>query len=523
MASAPLSSPESVVLPAAASTSDLQIEGNGSLASIDSKITIVNTNAVVISSAVLPTGASTSDLQSAGNESLTSIDGKITTVNTNAVTVSSSALPTGAATAALQSTGNESLASIDGKMSTGVLVNPNDAYLDAFSRTRISAPSIIFDSKFLSSTSSAYLWNTATTGTSTSTYNTNQASYSLTVGATNSSAIRQTARKFNYQPGRGLTVILTGVLGTQANGVFSRIGYFDADNGLFFMSNNGTISVNVRTFTSGSAVTTSIGQSAWNLDKLDGTGRSGITLDITKTQIFLIDFQWLGVGRIRYGFGINGLIYWCHQITNANVLSVVYMSNPNLPIRYEIVSTTGTAGTLVQICSCIISEGGDTNISFPRVISTDTTALSITGSVTTWFPILVLRLATGFTHAAVSVTSVSVLCDSNLRYRWQLVINPTYVGTALTYGTRHLTNSAVEYATPTSATTVTENTGLRIGAGYLDMTTGAITVPQLSTINSYLGSSIAGVSDTMALCVAKYAAVAGTETLYATMNFNESF
>ena len=63
----------------------------------------------------LPTGASTSALQTTGNNSLSSIDSKITAVNTGAVVVSSSALPTGASTAANQTTGNSSLSSIDTK------------------------------------------------------------------------------------------------------------------------------------------------------------------------------------------------------------------------------------------------------------------------------------------------------------------------------------------------------------------------------------------------------------------------
>ena len=50
----------------------------------------------------LPTGASTEAKQDTGNASLASIDGKITAVNTGAVVVSSSALPSGAATAAKQ-------------------------------------------------------------------------------------------------------------------------------------------------------------------------------------------------------------------------------------------------------------------------------------------------------------------------------------------------------------------------------------------------------------------------------------
>lgn len=90
--------------------------GNASLASIDGKITAVDTGAVVVASSALPSGASTSAAQTTGNNSLASIDGKITAVDTGAVVVASSALPTGAATSANQATEIASLASIDGKI-----------------------------------------------------------------------------------------------------------------------------------------------------------------------------------------------------------------------------------------------------------------------------------------------------------------------------------------------------------------------------------------------------------------------
>jgi hypothetical protein len=105
----------SAALPTGAATAAKQDTGNTSLASIDGKITAVNTGAVVVSSSALPTGAATAARQDTGNTSLSSIDGKITAVNTGAVVVSSSALPSGAATAARQDTGNTSVASIDTK------------------------------------------------------------------------------------------------------------------------------------------------------------------------------------------------------------------------------------------------------------------------------------------------------------------------------------------------------------------------------------------------------------------------
>ena len=140
----------SLPLPTGAATSALQTTGNNSLSSIDSKITAVNTGAVVVSSSVLPTDASTSALQTTGNNSLSSIDGKTATLVSGRVPVDPSgvtspvsftrlasatdsvaatqsgtwdvtnvsgvvSLPTGASTSALQTTGNSSLSSIDTK------------------------------------------------------------------------------------------------------------------------------------------------------------------------------------------------------------------------------------------------------------------------------------------------------------------------------------------------------------------------------------------------------------------------
>lgn len=112
----------SLPLPTGASTSALQTAGNSILSSIDSKITAVNTGAVVVSSSVLPTGAATSALQTTGNSSLSSIDTKTPALVTGRVPVDGSAvtqpisaaslpLPAGAATQA-------TLSSIDAKFST---------------------------------------------------------------------------------------------------------------------------------------------------------------------------------------------------------------------------------------------------------------------------------------------------------------------------------------------------------------------------------------------------------------------
>jgi hypothetical protein len=84
------------------------------------------------------------------------------------------------------------------------------------------------------------------------------------------------------------------------------------------------------------------------------------TLDVTKTQLFYIDFQWLAVGRVRCGFVYKGSTVVCHTFDHTNVLDVAYMQNPNLPIRCEIVNVgvPSIGGSMEQICSTVGSEGG---------------------------------------------------------------------------------------------------------------------------------------------------------------------
>jgi hypothetical protein len=84
---------------------------------------------------------------------------------------------------------------------------------------------------------------------------------------------------------------------------------------------------------------TRVPQSSWNIDKFDGTGPSGYTLDISKMQMAYIDYTWYGAGFIRFGFrATNGEVTYCHKIINNNVNNAAYMRSGNLPGRFESVN-----------------------------------------------------------------------------------------------------------------------------------------------------------------------------------------
>ena len=87
-------------------------------------------------------------------------------------------------------------------------------------------------------------------------------------------------------------------------------------------------------------VDTRVPQSSWNIDKCDGTGPSGFNIDLTKMQMFYIDYSWYGAGFVRWGVrGPDGNVIYCHKLANNNANTEAYMRSGNLPARYESVTT----------------------------------------------------------------------------------------------------------------------------------------------------------------------------------------
>lgn len=89
-------------------------------------------------------------------------------------------------------------------------------------------------------------------------------------------------------------------------------------------------------------------QTEWNVDRVDSTGPSGYSLDVSKMQMVFIDYSWYGAGTIRFGFrGINGDIIWCHSMPMNNVNTAAYMRSGNLPARYESMNEPNHSARLI--------------------------------------------------------------------------------------------------------------------------------------------------------------------------------
>jgi hypothetical protein len=362
--------------------------------------------------------------------------------------------------------------------------------VDAFGRIRVSQPYTLFDSQNRYTADTQY--DTALTGTGTTTYQVNQSVVDLTVTAGGAgSVIRQTYRSFPYQPGKGLLMLATFCMdGSASLNLTQRVGYFNAANGAFFQRIDGTNSFVLRSSVTGSVSDArTVAQSAWNGDKLDGTGASGLTLDSTKAQILWMDFEWLGVGSVRCGFIINGAYIVCHTFTNANEITTTYMTTAILPVRYEITSTSAVAATLKQICSTVISEGGYGVISIDHV-ARRVNATSTSTITTAFYPVVSIRLKSTALGAVVLPSSFSFLPTTADNYEIALFKNATLTGPSWAAVPA---NANVEYDI-----TSTAMTGGSLS--YSSFTTGKSGPTPLSISGVYnwdlqLGASIAGVSD----------------------------
>ena len=322
-----------------------------------------------------------------------------------------------------------------------VSVNP-----DAFGRTRVSNPLTLFDSSHRYRDNN--LWESLIVGTgSTVGFATTQGLVNIGIGTTSGdSVIRETTKTFSYQPGKSLLVLNTFVPATPKTNLRQRVGYFGADNGMYFEI-NGTIPYFVeRSLSTGTS--TSVAQSDWNIDKLDGTGVSGITLDITKAQILWMDIEWLGLGTVRMGFVIDGKFIHAHSFHHANLIQSTYITTASLPLRYEIANTgiTTSASTLKQVCSSVISEGGYELRGLQQAVQTPITApVDLPTPAGTYYPVISIRLKSSPNRldAIVILTALSLMGTGNgPKYNWQMRASATTSGgTWVSAGA----DSAVEY------------------------------------------------------------------------------
>lgn len=395
------------------------------------------------------------------------------------------------------------------------------ANLDAFGALRVSQKETLleFQQVYKLDTRKIEYGATGTGVSPTFDSNTRMATLSCTSGS--GTCFGQTYEFASYQPGKSHLVEMTFVIGTAVANAVVDVGYFTDDNGIFFRQ-NGTSGLEVvrRTKTSGSVVDNTVSQSSWNLDKLDGTGRSGLTLDITKAQILLIDLQYLGMGRVRIGFVINGKVYYCHEFNNANSLSVPYMQTASLPMQM-LVTATSTASTKTSSlkCGAVHSEGGLQAIQHFHQSTRSVAQTAGSGART---HVMSIRPKTTFNSITnrkkFIIDAVNVNVTGSNSVFWELCTGVTFTGTP-SYADINTTYSAFEYDTAGVYSTMG---GWVISSGYVaasNQSKGSIgaNVPITSPITlDRAGATRA--NGTLTLLVT---GIGGTSAMQASINYSE--
>lgn len=390
------------------------------------------------------------------------------------------------------------------------------AHLDAFSRLRVSEPVTLFASQ-CQYDAEPLLFETGADGDgSAGAHNADTRMVALAAGETGTSWI-QSYEYIPYQAGKSQLILVTGLLGAAVAGATVDVGAFDAANGIF-LRQNGTSGLQIvrRTSTSGEVVDNAVNRADWNLDTLNGS--SGKTFDESKVFILVIDAQFLGMGRVRVGFDIDGAIHYVHEFLNAGVLAVPYTQSLALPIQM-LVTSAGVAKTAYFKCASVSSEGGlseDVSYQFSTLEQTVTAG---SGART---HLVSLRPATTFNSIAnrsrIIINSIEILVTGSNQVYWELCIGATF-SSAPTWAAVNATYSAAEQ---TTAVGTLNAAGTVIASGYnaASATSKSVTSARLSqrypiTLNK-AGSVRA--NGTLSLLVS---GIGGTSATRATINFSE--
>ena len=287
-------------------------------------------------------------------------------------------------------------------------------------------------------------------------------------------------------------------------GVAQRIGYFNASNGIYLLQDgdaDGPAMV-LRSYSSGAVVETIVRKKNWNFDKFDGTGYSGRILDLTKTNIFWLDIEWLGVGAVRCGFVVNGEPCVAHTFYSDNVNDSAYMTTAVLPLRCSLSNSTATAPFIKQICNTVISEGGHNPESITYSQASSASVFDVRRTTATnadrgkFFNTVSIRLASTKLDGIIIPTGVSIVIEQNKKYQWALIKNATFV-TPPTW-TVHADCASTEYTIGDSIMTG----GTIVKSGFITNASESVELDNLGSVFLQLGRTQAGVSDVYTLAIA---------------------
>ncbi len=347
---------------------------------------------------------------------------------------------------------------------------------DAFGRARISQPADIFDSQFEYDAQPLF-WDSFITGSAAAQHNYGMGAVELGVSGSASVALRQSRGYFRYQPGKSQLINETFLHVPRGDSLF-RMGYYDDSDGIFLEHSGTMISAVLRSSAGGVVSEHRVPQAEWNVDRLDGSGGAlnptGYDLDPMQAQHLVLDAQWLGVGRIRVGFFIGGVIRYFQEFNSANLQQRPIMRRANLPLRCELrgLAAMAVPDQAYQICASIASEAGVTQErGKPFVASRRNLGMAVGTGFKPLISVRPAALVNGHENRSEIIpTELAILADLS-DINWELLWGPVISGAAWVQADP---DSGVEYDVSGS----TAYGGLRVAAGWVGATAAGSAVAE---------------------------------------------
>ena len=371
--------------------------------------------------------------------------------------------------------------------------------IDAFGRLRTAAVQNLVDIKHVYDKNPLQV-NEVTAGTATSIFSQEYARVRMSTLGINDFVIRQTKTHPIYQPGKSQLFEASFSNFQIETNVIKRVGGFDSItsppydsvfDGFFLESNGVTNEISFQIWRSGTTVFSAVTTSWNNLDF------NPMDINWTNTNLMMVDYQWLGVGRVRFGLNLSGQTFYLSEHNCANNEPNVYMSSPNQPMRYEIRQVGLGSGYFDMLCSQTSTEGALNGLySTVAVINDSTATLDVSG---TKYPFIGYRLKQSYHAVTSQYNNLSILNTSNDNYLLTVEFNPTLSSPPTWID---LPNSPIQYAiyTGTVATTITSS-GHIISSLIGESGTSALTTLKVDDNQIRVGINIDGTLDEMWVCV----------------------
>lgn len=256
--------------------------------------------------------------------------------------------------------------------------------IDAFGGLRTTSARIIGEYRVNAGVMNNIEYSSLIAGSGARTFNYTRKCVEMTTSTANGDRVVHQSRQYHpYIAGTSNKYLMTFKMNTAKANLQQMVGCFDDNNGIFFRMNGLTPEVVIRKNGSDNEV---VARTSWNKDRLDGSmneyNPTGITADFSKCQILYIDYQWLGVGRVRIGFVLDGKPTVVHEFKHANSTVEPYTFSSNFPVRWEIKNNgaVASASQMDAICAGVYCEGSEREIGFTCSVSTDGTTTSVSNT-----------------------------------------------------------------------------------------------------------------------------------------------